>query len=287
MPQGCTPITNEVQISEFNWDPWMKHRNPFIIIAGARGSGKSVMIKDIVHRYHLANLPRCVIFSQTEGASGFFSDFVPGIFIHCPITIRDITEVWEAQKELVLKQKVGQIGADVDIRLLIVVDDAAYNKKLIACQALREVAMNGRHSHVILVMSIQYLNDLQSAMRDSADIAIFLSDSSQKARQRIYEQFCSCFPKFKAFNTAFDMCTADNDSFVVNRKSGSNDISKCISYYKAKYGIKFKFGPASLWNYHNQNFMSETDEYLYKQRMAENSSRVALSAQDSITITRM
>lgn len=282
-----TPDKN-VEISKFDWSPWMK-KNPFIIVAGARGSGKSIMVRDIVHQFHLDGVPRCVIFSQTEGASGFFSNFVPGIFIHTPVTISDITAMWEAQQELAMKKRIGQIPAETDIRLVIVADDCAYNKKIIGCNALRNLTMNGRHSDAILIMTLQYVYDLNGAMRDSADIAVFMNDGSKKARVRIYESFASCFPKFSVFNAAFSMCTANHEAFVVNRKGNTNDISSCISYYKAKYDLNFKFGSPSLWNYHQKHFMSPEEEFILKQQRSKNTSSVAMSKQigDTIHITRV
>lgn len=254
----------EVTISQINWGPLLA-KHPTIIICGARGSGKSVMVKDIMFEAHQIGVPRCVVFSQTENANSHFASFVPGICVHCPITVEAVANVWTSQKELAIKKRVGQIPSTTDISLIMVMDDAAFNKKLIASPGMREIFLNGRHSSITLIMTLQYVMDLPVSMRSNADIGVFLNDTNQKNRERIFNNFCGCFSDFYTFNRTFSDCTENNEAFCVNRKAKSNAISDCINYYKARNDLDYKFGAPETWKYHDKRFLSEEEDYLLKQ----------------------
>jgi len=273
----------EVTISQINWGPLLQ-LHPTIIICGARGSGKSVMVKDIMFEAHKIGVPRCVVFSQTEGANSHFASFVPGICVHCPITVEAVANVWASQKELAIKKRIGQLPPETNISLMMVMDDAAFNKKLIASPSLREVFLNGRHSSITLIMTLQYLMDLPVSMRSNADIGVFLNDTNQKNRERIFNNFCGCFSDFYTFNRTFADCTENNEAFCVNRKAKSNAISDCVNYYKARFNLDFKFGAPETWVYHNRRFLSEEEEYLQKQHKLQAAAGADSSTKTSISV---
>lgn len=240
--------------------------NPTIIVVGARGSGKSVAMKDIMYRFHLAGVPRCVVFSMTEGANGFFSSFVPSICIYCPVTIESITSVWEQQKVLALKKRLKQIPEDVNIRLIMILDDIAFDKKLLKCKCLQEIFLNGRHYDCILILSLQYIMSLDVAMRSNADLGVFLADSNGKNRERIFANFANCFDELKTFNAVFGTCTENHEAFLIYRKGKSNSVSDSCFYYKADNKLAFEFGSPDVWRFNRRRYLSEEDKFLQQQQ---------------------
>ena len=258
----------ELIVTEFDCAKMTK-KNPCILLVGARGSGKSVLLKDILYRFHLAGVPRACIFSQTEGANHFFSDFVPGLFVHSPLDLSTLTRVFEKQKDLFIRKELKQVPADANIRLVLVLDDCAYDKKIMNSKVLREIYFNGRHYGIILIVTLQYMMALNVDMRTNVDTVFFMAENVKKNRERVHEQFCAFFEEFSEFQGVFSTCTANYESFVVNNVKGLGpDPCNYVHWYKADIGLQYKFGPPSLWRFHNRRFESEMDKYLRLQRDA-------------------
>jgi Poxvirus A32 protein len=236
-----------------------------IAVVGMRGTGKSVLLKDMMYHLNLAKVPRCVVFSATEGANGFFASFVPGVFIHT-LELDTLTRIWEAQKELKLKQTAGGLDPKTDLRLLIVLDDAAFNRKVMQSNVLKEVYLNGRHYDVTLIVTLQYLIDLNVSMRSNVDVYLFLKELNKNNRERIYKEACGFLPNLKVFEQLFNDATSDYEAFVVNSRCTSSNPEDIVHHYKADATLNYKFGPPCLWRYHHNVFESPQEKYKRQER---------------------
>ena len=252
---------------------------PTIAVFGARGSGKSVLIKDILYHYHLASVPRVCVFSATEGLNSYFAQFVPGMYIHSPVSVAGVTRVFEEQKNLVKKQQLGLIDKDVDLRLIIVLDDLAYSKQMLKSEVLAELALNGRHSLCILVISIQYLMSLPIQCRSNIDFAFISADDNLDNVKRIANQFASGYD-FTIFKKVFAACTKNYETFVLPHKKDHDEPEKNSFFYKAQFDLKFKFGSPEAWDFHDEKFISELDEFKAKLE-AQKERKKALPKSDS------
>jgi Poxvirus A32 protein len=124
---------------------------PCITLTGHRRSGKSVILKEFMYYLHSAGVPRCCVFSGTEGANKYFSGFVPGVFIHSLDNMSKLETVFKSQKDMFEKKEFGLIPADTDLRLVLVMDDLAFNEKLMRSRILKEIFFNGRHYEITLI----------------------------------------------------------------------------------------------------------------------------------------
>lgn len=259
----------QLVVSEFDMAKMTK-KNPCVLLCGARGSGKSVLLKDILYRFHQAGIPRACIFSQTEGANHFFSDFIPGVFVHGSIDVPSLTRVFENQKDLFIRKELKQVPQEANIRLVLVLDDCAYDKKIMNSKVLREIFFNGRHYGIILIVTLQYLMALQVDMRSNVDTVFFLAENVKKNRERIHDQFCAFFDEYSEFQAVFTTCTSNYEAFVVNNRKGlGNDPTNYVHWYKADNAVEYKFGPEVLWSFHNRKYESESEKYLRQQKEAE------------------
>ncbi len=241
-------------------------RNPTILLVGARGSGKSVLLKDLLYRFHQSGVPRVVVMSPTEQVNGFFSTFIPPVFIHSPISIEALDAVWAAQNDLAMRLKVGQLSPDTNIKLLLVLDDCAYDKKFLACRTLRDVFLNGRHSQIIVIVTLQYLLDLPVALRSNAEVLFFQREDGLKNLERIHSQVCSFMP-FKTFRQVFETVTANYESMVVLPKVNCPNPrpEDKVGFYRGDISLDFKFGDASLWRYHERRYLSPEAKFIQMQ----------------------
>ena len=240
--------------------------NCSIICCGSSGSGKSVLIKDLMYQYHMAGVPRCVVFSGTEIANGFFSQFVPKLFVHCPASVAGIKAVLDHQKDLYLKRSVGEIPLDTDLRLLFIADDLAYDRKLINSPTLLEIFNNGRHYGIIFIMSIQYFMHLSVGMRTNARLAFFCKENNPNNRKRIFDNFGGAFSSLELFDSVCCQLTEEHHVMVIDKRSARNELKSTTFWYKATHNLDFKFGAASFWKHHDRNYLSVEEEYLHRKR---------------------
>jgi hypothetical protein len=236
---------------------------PTICFFGKRGSGKSVLMREILYYYHLANVPRACVFSATESLNSFFGGFIAPICIHSPVSVSAITKVFEDQKELKMKKEMGLISKDVDIRLILVLDDLAFDKAVLKSKVLSEICLNGRHSEIILLLSIQYLMDLTVGCRSNIDYALLMADNNADNQKRIHTAFASGF-QFRTFQVTFEQCTKDHECFVLPAKSCGPKPEDSAFFYKADINLNFKFGAPEVWEYSQQRYFSPMDQFRQK-----------------------
>lgn len=240
--------------------------NKLILISGARGSGKTILMKDLLYHYHRAGFPRCVVFSQTESASGFFGSVIPGINVYSPTRIEDVQRVYDAQKELFTRRELGQLRSDIDLRLVFVLDDLAFDEKMMNSKLLKEIAMNGRHYKITLMLSVQYLLSLKPSLRSNVDQFFVFADTSRKNRERIYETFCGFIDNFADFNKLFTSTTKDYMAMVVNCRDRTGVLTETVSFHKANPMLSFRFGSPAAWAYSEKHFLSPQERFLRDQR---------------------
>ena len=72
------------------FDPKRMKDDRACVFVGGSGSGKSFAIRDILS-YH-RDIPAGIVFSGTEAADPFYSEFVPSLFIYDDFIPRKIDE---------------------------------------------------------------------------------------------------------------------------------------------------------------------------------------------------
>lgn len=262
-------MTENVEIKRFNMTEMTTNgKCPTIAFFGKRGSGKSVLMKEVLYHYHLAGVPRACVFSSTEGCNSFFGGFIAPICIHSPVSVAAITHVFEQQKALKMKKELGLIDADQDIRLILVLDDLAFDKALLKSKVLSEICLNGRHSEIILLISIQYLMDLNVSCRSNIDYCFLMSDNNADNHKRIHTAFASGY-NFRTFQAVFAACTRDHESFVLPAKSCGPRPEDSSFFYKADINLNFKFGSSELWQFNDQKYFSPIDQFKEKLKAEE------------------
>lgn len=252
----------QIEVEKFNMRAMVTNGQcPTIACFGSRGSGKSVLMKDILYHYHeYGKVPRICVFSATEGLNSYFSSFVPATVIHSPVSVAAVTRVYEEQKRLKMRQQLGLVSADTDVRLILVLDDLAYSKPMLRSEVLRELLLNGRHSSTILIIAIQYLMDLPINCRSNLDFAFLTNDDNQDNLRRIQNQFASGID-FPIFKRVFTACTRNFEVFVLPHKKIHEEAVRNTYYYLADAQLSFKFGCAELWQFHDEKYYSELDKY--------------------------
>ena len=126
-------------------------------VVGRRGSGKSIILKDLL--YHKRNsLPFGLVMSGTEAGNGYFKKFIPEIFVYDDFNGPALEKLLERQKKAAKKGNMPKV--------FVVLDDLAFDGSIMKKPIMRYIFMNGRHLNIFLIFSSQYVSDLGPPARD-------------------------------------------------------------------------------------------------------------------------
>lgn len=257
----------ELSLRSFNMRDICLGSNFNAVIVGKKGSGKSTVIQDMMYYLSKSNVPRICVFSGTEVANGFYSQHVPPTFIFNGDDVQErLQSIMQHQIDLGIKKNVGEIDENTDTRVVIILDDLGFKKKLFGSDVMKEMFMNGRHHGIIMIIAIQYVKSLTPALRTNTDVVFVMKQNDSPSKQSLYESYFGIFDKPAEFRNVLEGCTENFSSMVMdNRGAPSSHIPNHVFWYKAKLGRKFKIGAAQLWAYHDRWFMSAEDRYLAQQ----------------------
>lgn len=227
-----------------------------ILCLGRRRSGKSFLVRDIF--YHHKHIPSGIVFSSTEEASPFFSDFIPDCFIHSEYNSELLTKMLSKQQKRIRESK--SAGKSLDGKtpsnnMFIVLDDMLHDAKSWKSDKLiKNIFFNGRHYNIFFILTMQYAQAIPPELRSNIDYIFVFNEPSIQNRKRIYDAYCGIIPTFEHFCNILDACTENHECLVIKTSSISKKLSDQIFFYKAKEHLNFKVGNRAIWKYHSSNY---------------------------------
>jgi hypothetical protein len=220
-----------------------------VVFIGARGSGKSILCKDLL--YHHQTLPMGMVISGTEDSNQFYSEIIPSCFIHNEYSPELIDKFVKRQKMITKKtgKEKKMFGASkIDPRGFLIMDDCLYDKGWQNDVNIRNCFLNGRHSNVFFIFTSQYALAAPPILRNNIDYVFVLREPRITARKKIYENYAGFLPNFEIFSQIFTQCTENYECVVIDNTTKSNDICDQIYWYKAAIHGPFKIGAKQFWD---------------------------------------
>jgi hypothetical protein len=242
-----------------------------MLIVAKKYAGKSVLIRDVIYNLHRKGVPRCVVFSATEGSNGFYKGFIPDSYVYNEFNPDVFDRVVDHQINLTEKQKMGELGEDVDLRIIIVLDDCGFDRKALNSKAMRYCYMNGRHAKIILIMAVQFCLDIKPELRTQVDYVVCFKDTNIKSTERLYNNFFGIFENVHVFRKVLSQTTENYGCLVLDNTRPSNTVEDVIRWYRAKER-DFQFGSPDAWKYHEKRYLSEKERYKRKKKQNANAS---------------
>jgi len=246
---------HEMPVREFKFE-WFTF-NPSICIIAKRGSGKSVLCKEILKYYDY--IPGGVIISQTESVNSFYGHFFPDLYIYHEYDPRILTKIIKRQRESVKKcREKFEKGKKFDPRIFLLMDDCLASKRSWATDPLiAEIFYNGRHLQIMFILTMQFPLGIRPELRSNFDYIFLLAEDFVSNKKRLYEHYAGMFPSFDIFRQAFDQMTDEFGIMViVNRGARKNFLDK-IFWYKARKDLdikKNKLGCKQFIEYNDNNY---------------------------------
>jgi len=250
-----------MQLHIKKFDPSSISPDKVLIFLGKRNTGKSFLVRDIL--YYNRDIPIGTVISPTEGANKFYSNIVPGLFIHDEYTPELLDNVVKRQKLIqkkINKETMMYGKCSIDPRAFLILDDCLYDGCWKRDKNVRYLFMNGRHIKVFLLITMQYVLGVPPDLRTNVDYVFILRENNYGNRRRMYENYCSVFPSFEIFCDCMDALTEGYGCLVIDNTSKSNKLEDNVFWYCAEDHPAFTVGSKEFWTIHNQNIAEEEDD---------------------------
>ena len=244
--------SNTVNIRKFDLSTIEFNRK--CVVIGKTGTGKSILVKDILY-HQRNNIPVGQVISSTDSASPFYSKFIPKIVIHPEYNSSKLKKLVKRQKKMV-----KEFGNVKKASSFLILDDClheanAWQKDTI----IKDIFFNGRHYALLFILTMQYPLGISPDLRTNIDYTFILREPIFKNRKKLYENYAGMFKSFDDFCTALDILTDDYGCMVINNRTNSNKLEDQVFYYKAKKRDNFRMCDPELWEFSKNNYVSEED----------------------------
>lgn len=223
---------NTLKIRRFPIDEMKEHR--IILVIGKRGTGKSVLLRDIMYRLR-KRIDIAFAMSPTLDTIKMFEECLPKSHVFDDYSLEQVQNIMKQMKALKEENK-HRSG-------LLVLDDCMFDKKIMKSTEMREIHMNGRHFNLYFINSMQYVMDMGPDLRSQVDYLFVLKENVISNRQKIHKYFFGMFQDYDEFSLVMDKCTNNHECLVLDNTQPENDLSNCVYYYKANKDLEsFRVG---------------------------------------------
>ncbi len=244
-------------INEFKFEYLVE--NPAIVMIAKRGSGKSVVCKALIK--HFEKIPVGIIISRTDRVDPFFANFFPDSFIYYEYKSEIIDKLVKRQELIMEKQRDKQKkGKKIDPRAMIIMDDCLASKgSWMRDQPISELLFNGRHFHIMYVLTMQFPLGITPELRCNFDYIFLLAEDSLSNIKRMHDHYAGMFPTLDSFRQIFMQLTENYGCMVINNRGSRKSIFDKIYHYKAPLidDKDIKAGCYQFRKYHEENYNPE------------------------------
>jgi hypothetical protein len=249
------PDMTKLYIKPFNPSTKLKH-DRIIFLIGRRGSGKSVLERDLLY-YMRDKLDMGIAITKTLGSEDMFKACMPHETVK--------REFLEHQIEAIIKHQsdhAREVGRDNIRRVFVLLDDMMYDKSIFKGTVIRDVFMNGRHYNLFFVNSMQYCMDISVDMRSQIDYVFAMWEPNAKNRRRLWENFFGIFENYNQFEIVFKSLTGNYGALVIDNTTNSTKIEDSIFWYRAKPNAytDFKIGNDVFWALSRKFYISPEEQ---------------------------
>ena len=165
---------NKLPIRQFKLENMVE--NPAIVMIAKRGSGKSWVVRAILH--HFRSVPCGIVIAPTDRMNSFYNDFFPDSYIHYEYKSDIMTKLLQRQIMMIEKKKQRQkMGKKLDARTYCIMDDCLSSKgSWMRDQPIQELLYNGRHYEIMYILTMQYPLGITPELRSNFDYIFLLKE---------------------------------------------------------------------------------------------------------------
>ena len=237
------------------WDPSTMKDDRIVMIIGRRGTGKSVLQRDLM-RHMSGRLDFGIAMTPTEETVEVYSQHMPEACIYRFFNQKKLEDMIDMQRRTLRAKKQPK-------HLYLLLDDCIYDKKILKTTAMRDLFLNGRHLHLHMSCAVQYLMDLSPDLRSNIDYIVCTRDVIISNRMKLWKYFFGMFSRYEDFSRVFDKCTENYSTIVMdNTVARSTRPEDCIFWYRADPNPPlFRMGKPIYWSMSQQHARPENERH--------------------------
>ncbi len=216
-------MSEQQTIYKYNFAKQFRRHGTFAVIA-RRGSGKSVLLLDILYRIR-KRFDFGIAFTTTTPTANALAEHMPRACIFMEFSVDKLKVILDEQEMLISKGKSREI--------FVLLDDCGFDGKSMNSKVMRELFMNGRHKAITFLCALQYPNALRPDLRQQLDTVVALKENVIPNRKRIHDAFFGCLT-WHNFERMFSAFTENFGAIVIDQTVQSSEVSKVIFHYRAE-----------------------------------------------------
>ena len=186
-----TPTGKSYEIKQLQLD--YLYPDYTIALYGKRRSGKTFFLRSLMWHFRMV-FPEVIIFTKTK-MDREFADLVPDVCIREKLIKEELEAIIQrqlAKLNALYDGHFDELPYERNINLLVVIDDCLadayrYNK------LLDTLFFNGRHLHIMLIITTQDCKGLPPAMKANVDCAVMWRQHQLRAKEAMKEAFCDFY----------------------------------------------------------------------------------------------
>jgi len=178
------------------------------LFLGRRKSGKTCNIIHLLNKLK-DTLQFGLVFCGSAATRELYRQRVPSRFVYSELQLDLIQKLIDRQQEKIENKQRAP-------NCFILLDDVAFDKKLLRNKIIRNIAYNGRHYKCTFILSLQYALGIPPDIRGQIDYVFCSTENGYTFRKRIFDNYSVAFKTFQHFNSVFEACTRNYRTFVVS-----------------------------------------------------------------------
>jgi hypothetical protein len=237
-----------VRVKKLDMQTLKPHR--ISLLLGRRGSGKSVLLRDM-----LANMKDRFDFAMamcpTLESSTLLKKHMPESCV--------FDRYMQTKVDALVKLASEVAAAGKERHFLLILDDVMYDKAICRTQSFRYLFYNGRHAKITVILLLQYLVDMPPDMRSQVDYVFTMKENTIQNRLKLYKMFFGVFGTFDDFSAVLEKCTQNFETMMLDNTLQTSGPSECVFWYKAKLDNgDFQLGNKVFFKLEEMHRRSET-----------------------------
>jgi len=207
------------------FDPAQAKPHRIWLIIGTRGSGKSVLLKDLLHKTRGAYDYGVAMTATHSTAETLRQVFPPSLVYESGYDFDKADTMLASAKDLVQRGK-ERAG-------LLLLDDCAFDDKVMKSDTMKELHLNGRHAKITLLSTTQYCLTVSPLLRANIDYIFVMADNVIANRKRLHQFFFGCFETFPQLDAVFKAVTKDYGCLVLDNTDKTGSLEQSVRWYRA------------------------------------------------------
>lgn len=228
------------------------------IIIGPPASGKTTFMENMAY-YRKNVYPTGRVFIGTEDGYKRFCTIFHPLFV---------SNYWDEKEEEnhVKRQRTCEMenGRGYPGNYAVnIIDDVSDDPRIYKTKLMRGLfKLGSQHWAQLLMIGTQYAIDMPPDVRKSVSYVAIGREPEFNERKKLYDNFGGLAGSFEKFCDLMDQITGDHTFLIFKKRSQSNELEECVSWFQTKVMGDWKFGSKEYRQWGDQRYNKDYVEQI-------------------------